>query len=274
MTTLKTLIQTVHTPVEIDKIDALILSIQIGFSGAHDTLRHQILHHSRAVEAAAVQVQKQRETVDSLFEATDAEHGFLSSVRATLASDRVTESRSRALQHLSNGIKNLGKQLRLARLYTNDIQDFQQDQEQLCSALNALEQRAETAGLHQEAASIQQLRKSIASAPNTLTPALDTMWTQSVPHQQVYTEMQSALEQLSGTQRADTFGEKLGAHLLPTTDAPVADLVRKAAPDWMKRASESAPIHTSDDDFEISDDELRQEAALRRAAEAELDALK
>ena len=80
MTALKTLIQTVHTPVEIDQIDALILSIQIGFSSAHDTLRHQILDHSRAVEEAAVQVQKQRETVDSLFEATDAEHGFLSSL--------------------------------------------------------------------------------------------------------------------------------------------------------------------------------------------------
>ena len=62
---------------------------------------------------------------------------------------------------------------------------------------------------------------------------------------------------------------KLGAQILPSSDAPVADLVRDAAPEWMKRKGIQMPHFWPDDDFALSDDALRQEAALRRAAEAE-----
>jgi len=271
---LKPLIEKVRAPIEVEQIQAVLLSIGNDFSRAKSALKSQISGHELVVERTAIQVQNQLEAVNRIFDATDSDHGFLSSVRATLAADKVDESRARALQHLANGMKQLGQQLRLSHLYTKDTQDFQHGQTELCHALGTLADRALGAGLTTESASIQQLQHRIRNTPDVLTPALNTLLTRCAPHIKVYEKIRNALAELSSTSRADTFGEQLGTRILPAAETPMSDLLRGAAPDWMLRPELSDPVDIDGNDFELSDDALRHEAALRRAADAELDALK
>ena len=82
------------------------------------------------------------------------------------------------------------------------------------------------------------------------------------------TELQDALGALSNERRAETLGEKLGAQILPSSDAYGPHAGRSTQ--WMKRKADTDAAFRPDDNCP-SDDALRQEAALRRAAEAELD---
>ena len=167
MSALTPLIQRIRAPIEIEQLDVVLDAVEDDFRSAYTALNHQIRAHLAIVEEAAVQVQAQRDTVGELFHATDAKQGLLSTLRTTLAQERVDEVRSRALQHLNNGIKQLGTQLRLARLYQADARDFIRDQTELCAALDELATRAHEASLLDAAASVR-LRQPVSYTHLTL----------------------------------------------------------------------------------------------------------
>ena len=80
-----------------------------------------------------------------------------------------------ARQHLNNGIKQLGTQLRLAR-HIKRMLDFIRDQTELCAALDEPATRAQEASLLDAAASVRLRQHSLSNVPDTLTPAADQLW--------------------------------------------------------------------------------------------------
>ena len=238
---------------------------------AIDELRH---HRDEVLEMTA--------KVDALDNATGAGKGLMATIRASLANDDVEEARERAAVDLASACAVLERRVQRALALAEDTRILSSDVDFALDALSDLGRRARLAELKREAHLINRAVSRLSALVPTLPDLANPL---SEPVGQARAASNKAREQigeLRSTERAATVGETMLDSVLSPQGRGVSQKLRRAVgetvpslvPDVERESVEhqDALAHV-DGKLRAARESARKEEELRRAAEAELDAL-
>jgi len=277
MTPLRKSLSVLSRPVEVEAIEAVVDRVETGCREALDSLRRRIAGVIEDLDSDRQRVGLATSEAIAVHDETGEGQGVLATLRATVAPEQVAMKRKRVLQNLTGAAQVLARRVRRALVLAEEADTLQADVDFGSEALAKLGRRAENGGLERET---NHIERTIASLKSLNTPISILSGPLTSPVQQARQLLMTAkihCTNLASDEAAATLGESLFDRALPEEGGAVTQTARK----WLGEALfDGDPGTRPEEDWteslgtegQITDAE-RQEEALRRAAEDELDAL-
>lgn len=282
MTPLREHLQRLREPVEVDAIEEVVERaervVRLQIEAVFDRIRHGIEElDTQRMALVALQVK-----AHNLNERTGAGKGLMATLRTSLANDEIEASRERASFDLQGTSAQLARRMERALAMGEEVDLLIADLHFAIDALGDLADRAGRGGLASEADHIRATTQRLRALEPSLDEAAEPL---TEPLRRAGKALQDATRTtavLKSTERAATFGEAALDGVVSRQGGAVSQKLRSAV-------GEAAPLLVPDLDrdtigHDAAMDELtatvdgarrraRSDEDLRRAAEAELDAL-
>lgn len=280
MMTLREKLQQLKKPVEVDAIRSVVEEAEQAVADELETHKERIADIIVELERCRGDLHAVMENAEEVDDGTGEDKGLMATMRATFAADKVEEIRERAASNLIGVSGVLTRRLQRAFLLVEDAQTLRNDVQFAADALLDLEVRARVAELRDEARFIQQSKQRLEALAPRLGDLSTPLATPVRGALDILEEAKRQTAELQSSERASTFGESTLDGVLPDSGGAVTQFLRKAvgdrAPSLVSKRNTVGYQEALDelgDSLEGSAESALKEEALRRAAEAELDAL-
>ncbi|MBT3217920.1 MAG: hypothetical protein HN348_02420 [Proteobacteria bacterium] len=282
MSKLRERLARLRKPVEVDAIGDVVDDAERAVGVQVNALTNRIADAIVDLRQHRDEVSAMAAKVDALDDATGVGKGLMATLRASFADDEVEESRAKAARDLAGVCVVLERRVQRALALSDDTGILREDVGYAIDALQDLASRANGADLHREARlverAISRLRALDAPLQHLDSPLVE-------PVRQTQAMLNKTMKQagkLRATERAATVGEAVldgvlsprGGHVSRSLREAVGEAVPSLVPD-VERYSEGHEDVLGEMDAQLRRvrESARKEEELRRAAEAELDAL-
>ena len=271
-----------YEPVEVDDVGAIVRTLETAFDVRIDTTMDRISDAIQALQEGAEGLSELDAQARRLQRRTGAGQGMMAQLLSTLDDEGVEDARSQALYDLRASCAQLARSVERAVAMADDVDAVVADIQAALDALTDLHGRAVSGGHGAEARAITEaqgrLRTRSASLGGVVAPI-------TAPAQSAGGVLARAMKTtvaLASTERQAALGEAVLDATIASGSGPLGQVLRQSIqqaapgliPDLEREASDVDEAHA---DLAQSVARARREArsdeALRRAAEAELDAL-
>lgn len=282
MSKLRDHLSRLRQPVEVDAIRAVVDDAERAVRIQVDALNSRISDAIADLRHHRDELTEMLGRVDALDAATGAGKGFLATLRASMAHEQVEEAREQAAVDLTGGVAVLARRIQRAIAMAEETEVLREDVHFAVDALRDLEHRARGADLTPEARLVARAGARLTALDPRLEALAGPLIAPVTDAREVLASARARTARFLSTERASTVGEAMLDGVLSREGGAVTQRLRQAvgeaAPGWVPDVDRDALEHQQaldelDDDLGEATESARREEELRRAAEAELDAL-
>lgn len=275
-------LQRLREPVEVDRIGDVIGDADRAVRLQVEALAGRITDAAAELRQLTRDVTERTEAAQELHEETAAGTGILATLRATVANDQVEEARDNAAGDLLADAAALARKVERCLALAEDVDTLLADLDFATAGLGDLGRRAAAGGLTREAGEIQAVLSGLRALRGPLPALADPLEAPVVAASAVVEVATVQAAELRSTERAATLGEAALDRVISPTGGSVArrlrDAVGQVAPALVPDVERDAMGQQDALDalgmkVDAATRAARGDEALRRAAEAELDAL-